>query len=104
MYQQGKRISSISNLLDIPRSTVDYIVKKFNRTGSAENLKRKPRQCLIDDRGARILGRLVNSDRTAPLNEITARFNETRDVKVSARTQSELIRQWVHHTICTIAD
>jgi len=74
MYQQGKKISSFSNLLDIPRSTVDYIVNKFNCTGSAENLKRKPRQRLNDDRGARILGRLVNSDRKAPLNEITARF------------------------------
>ena len=29
---------------------------------------------------------LVNSDRKAPLNKITARFNETEDVKVSART------------------
>ena len=43
-------------------------------TGSAENLKRKPRQYLIDDRGGRILVRLVNSDRKAPLHEITARF------------------------------
>ena len=62
------------------------IVKKLNRTGSAENLKRKPRHCLIDDRGARIFGRLVNSDRKAPLTDIAARFNETRDVNVSLRT------------------
>ena len=27
MYQKGERISSISDLLDIPRSTVNYIVK-----------------------------------------------------------------------------
>ena len=37
MYQMGKRIISMSNLLDIPRSTVDNKMKKFNRTGSAEN-------------------------------------------------------------------
>ena len=41
---------------------------------------------MIDDRGARIFGRLVYSDRKAPLHDITDRFNETRDVKVSART------------------
>jgi len=72
-----------------------YCINKYYKpnlampgTGSAESLKRKPRQCLIDDRGARILGRLVNSDRKAPLQEITARFNEIRDLKVSARTES----------------
>ena len=86
LYQQGRNVKDIAEILNIPRTTISYVIKKFRERGSTENSQRPGRPCLIQDRDYRQLERLVKNDRRAPLGEITAKFNEFRNRWVSTRT------------------
>ena len=86
LYEQGKNIKDIAEILSISRTTISYVIKKFRERGTVENIKRSGRPCLIKERDYRSLERLVKTDRRAPLGEITARFNEYRDRRVSTKT------------------
>lgn len=93
LYQRGEKISNIARILEIPRSTVDSVVIKFRDRGNVENIKRPGRPPLICDREYRKLERIVKRERRAPLNEITARFNENRGNRVSSKTVKRKLRQ-----------
>jgi len=41
LYRKKERKSYISDLLDIPWSTIDSVVKKYRSTGTVENQRRK---------------------------------------------------------------
>ena len=62
------------------------MIKKLREWGSTENSQRLGRPCLIQFRDCRQLERFVKNDRRAPLGEITAKFNEYRNRRVSTRT------------------
>jgi transposase len=47
LYRKKTRRSYISDLLDIPWSTIDSIVKKYRSTGTVENQRRKGRRKLF---------------------------------------------------------
>ena len=83
-----KERSYISDLLDIPWSTIDSVVKKYLSTGTVENQPWKGRQKLfitLDEIG---LNRLVKKHRRAPLHEITTTFNDNQQHSFSSRTIS----------------
>lgn len=93
LHRKGERISNVSRILGIPRSTVDLIVIRFRDRGSVENTKRSGRPSLISDREYRRLERIVKRDRRAALNDITVRFNENRDRRVCSKTIKRRLRE-----------
>lgn len=86
LYQEGHTIRGISELLQIPRSTVGCLVKRVGERGSVENQPRSGRPALITPRDYRKLERIVKVDRRKTLTDITNTFNENRPVPVARRT------------------
>ena len=66
--------------------TVSNMVKRFLQSGSVENKARSGRPKVVTDRDYRKLERLVKVNRRDSLRDITSKFNETRDRRVSKRT------------------
>ena len=40
LYQQGRNVKDIEEILNIPRTTISYVIKKFRERGSTENSQR----------------------------------------------------------------
>ena len=81
-----QNITNIAEILNIPRTTISYVMKKFQEWGMVENIKRVERPCLIRGRDYWKLERLVKNDRRAPLGKITAKFNKYRVRRVCTKT------------------
>ena len=66
--------------------TVSNIVKRFLGGESVENKAKSGRPKVLTDRDYRKLERLVKVNHRVSLNDITSKFNEVRDRRVSKRT------------------
>ena len=66
--------------------TVSNIVKRFLQSGSVENKARSGRSKVVTDRDYHKLERLVKVNGRDSLSDITSKFNEARDRRVSKRT------------------
>jgi transposase len=84
-----KKISDIARVLQQPRSTISDIIKRLREAGTVENRPRSGRQELMDYRQ---LEKIVKTERRALLVEITAKFNEERNVSVSKRMVRRRLR------------
>ena len=76
----------ISKLLQLPNMTVSNIVKIFLQSGSVEHRARSDRPNVVTNRDYRKLDWLVKVNRRDSLSDITSKFNEVRDRRVSKRT------------------
>ena len=65
--------------------TVSNIVKRFLQSGSVENKARSCRPKVVTDRDYHKLERLLKVNRRDSLSDITSKFNEARDRRVSKR-------------------
>ena len=83
LHQNGHRLCEISKLLQLSYMTVSNIVKRFSQSGSVENKARSGRPKVLTDRDYRKIGRLVKVNRRDSLSDITTKFNEARDRRVS---------------------
>ena len=86
LFKNGEKISDIARVLQQPRSTISDIIRRFKETGTVENRMRSGRPHTMDYRDYRQLEKIVKTERRALLVEITAKFNEERNVSVSKRT------------------
>jgi transposase len=86
LYRKKESRSYISDLLDIPLSTIDSVVKKYRSTGTVENQPRKGRRKLFTARDEIGLNRLGKKNCRAPLQEITTKFNDNKDHSFSNGT------------------
>ena len=82
----------IARVLQQPRSTISYIIRRFREAGTVEHRPRSERLLTVDDRDYRQLEKIVKTERRAPLIEITAKFNEERNVSVSKWTVRRRLR------------
>lgn len=82
LYKEKERRPYISNLLDIPWSTI--VLKKYQSTGTVEHWN--GRRKLFIARDAVGLNRLVNKNRRASLHEITTKFNDDQQHSFSSKT------------------
>ena len=99
LHRKKERRSYISDLLDIPLSTIDSVVKKYRSTGTVENQPRKGRRKLFTVRDEVGLNCLVKKNRWAPLHEIITTFNDNKQHLFSSRTirrklASEDYKRW----------
>ena len=70
----------ISRILGLPKSTVQYIVKRWKKNEETNNIPRSGRPKKISDRGLRKLKRVVKGNRMSTLKRITSEFNEGNTV------------------------
>lgn len=92
-YLRGQSMKQISETMNMPKSSVGYIVKTFRDTGSTKNRgKSNGRPRIVSERDRRALVKICKSQRRATLRDITATWNEEVGVKVSR----ECCRQWIH--------
>jgi transposase len=93
MGRKEKEMSpDIARVLQQPRSTISYIIRRFREAGTVEHRPRSERLRAVDDRDYRQLEKIVKTERRAPLIEITAKFNEERNVSVSKWTVRRRLR------------
>jgi transposase len=84
MGRKEKEMSpDIARVLQQPRSTISYIIRRFREAGTVENRPRSRRPRAVDDRDYQQLEKIVKTERRAPLLEITAKLNKERNVSVS---------------------
>ena len=86
LHRKKERWSYISDLLDIPWSTIDSVVKKHRSTGTVKNQPWKGRRKLFTAQIEVRLNRLVKKSCLAPLHEITTKFNDNKQHLFSSRT------------------
>ena len=93
MRKSGHKLQEIADTLNIPRGTVSDVVARFKCRGSLENKPQTGRHLLLDERDTRVLVMLVRSDRNTPLKDVTTRFNENKETRVSKRTAQRSLYQ-----------
>ena len=73
-------------MLNVPKSNVIDVCRKFSDTESVENKPRSGRLKKIKPRNYQQLERIVKTNRRSLLSDITAKLNEGRSDPVSKRT------------------
>jgi len=86
LNNSGVSQAEISRRLDIPRTTITDILKRFRRRGNVENTHRSGAPSKLSRLDTRGLSRLVRKTRRKSLVDITHLFNQNRDSTVSYRT------------------
>lgn len=92
-YLRGQSMKKISVTMNMPKSSVAYILKTFRETGSTKNRgKSSGRPKIITERDRRALVKICKSQRRATLRAITSQWNTEMGLKVSR----ECCRKWIH--------
>ena len=81
LFKNGEKISDIARVLQSPRATISSIIR-CREAGTVENRPQSGRPRAMDDRDYRQLEKIVKTERRSALVEITAKFNEERNVGV----------------------
>ena len=79
LHRKKDRRSYITDLLDIPWSTIDSVVRNIGQP-------RKGRRKLFTARDEVGLNRLVKKNRQSPMQEITTKFNNSKQHSFTSRT------------------
>lgn len=94
MVRNGQSFGEVARLLNLPKSTVYSVWKKFSSNGSVENGKRSGRKYSINEHAARRLIRQMKGDRKKNLKVVTADYNNNNNVQVSQKTVWRRLRQF----------
>lgn len=86
LIRNGHSRHKVSDMLNIPKSTVIDVARKFFDTGSVENNPRSGQPAKMKERDYHGLERLVKMHRWESLSDITSKYNEGKTETVSKRT------------------
>ena len=96
-HSKGINKCQLADMFCISRRTVYRIIHRFQATGSIQNLPASGRPQLMSARDKRSLIRSVKNNRSTPLKEITAKFNENGNRAVSKRTVQRVLFKAGYH-------
>jgi len=82
----GFSYGNISKILDIPKSTVGVVVKKYNEERLTTTKPRSGRPKILSERDNRHLIKIAKENRSKTLEELTENFNTAMNISVSNRT------------------
>ena len=85
--------NKISSQLNIPRSTIRSIWKKYTETNTTDNKSCTGRPKKFTDRDERNLVRLIKKNRKLSLRQLTTKFNDTYPSKMSLRTIRRILKR-----------
>jgi len=92
LVRKGVSQSEVAELFNVNRCTVYRIVRRFETTNNLENMPKSGRPNLLSDRDERrSLLRAIKHDRSTPLAEVTAKFNQHWNRAVSKQTAKRYI-------------
>jgi len=83
LVRKGVSQSEVADLFNVNRCTVYRIVRRSESTSNLENLPKSRRPNVLSARDKRSLLRVIKCDRSVPLSEVTAKFNQHRNRPVS---------------------
>ena len=86
VIESEHRASQVVQSLEISKSTISRLLKRWRVCGDTENISRTGRKQIVTKRAENTLSRVVKMSRRATLKDITAEFNERVPVAVSPRT------------------
>ena len=92
MYNEGKSYGQISEIVSRPRSSVQYVVEKFKKSGLLQISPGRGRKKIIDLRLGRKIERMVKLDPKMSAVEIARIIKESENVALNAQT----IRNFLH--------
>ena len=96
----GIRQVEISRRLNIPRTTITGVIKRFRRRVNVQNIQRLSAPSKLSRCNTRGILRSVKINRKRSLSDITAVFNHSKDSTVSKRTiQRKLYSEGYHRRV-----
>jgi transposase len=79
--------------LDIPKSTVSEVIKKYNKVGLIITASHSGRPKVLSERDSRHLVKIAKENRSNTLEEITENFNTSMAISVSTRTVQKILHK-----------
>ena len=86
LFKGDQSVRNIEDILKIPKSTVQYVIKQYRDEGMVSTASRSGRPPLLSEQDERQLVRTARKNRQATLSEITEEFNKSLTVSASSRT------------------
>jgi transposase len=93
LHKGNHGASDISRILDIPRQTCQYVIKKFCEEGLTDTLPRSGRPPLLTEREERALIHQVKENRKVSIEEITENFNQLSLTQISTSTSRRILHK-----------
>ena len=86
LWKGDQSLNHISKILQLPKSTVQYIIARWKKYGTTKNCSRTGRPRKVQPREMRCLKRTLRKNRWTSLRSITSEFNTTIQKKLSCKT------------------
>jgi len=84
---------NITKILDIPKSTVGEVIKKYNEEGLTTTASRSGRPKILSERDSRHLVKIAKENRSNTLEKITENFNTSMAISVFTRTVQRILHK-----------
>ena len=84
---------NITKILDISKSTVGEVIKKYNKVGLTITASRSSRPKVLSERDSRHLVKIAKENRSNTLEEITENFNTSIAISVFTRTVQKIFNK-----------